>query len=249
MKILVVDDEAPARERLIRLIAELGGYELAGEAANGREAIELYDRLKPEIILMDIRMPVIDGLEAARHLTAHEQPPAVIFTTAYSDHALKAFETHAIGYLLKPVRKETLADALASAKRGTRAQLQAFSDDAAPGQARTHLCVHNRGNLELIPVDDIQYFRAEDKYVVLRHHKGQSLIEESLVRLEEEFQDRFLRIHRNALVAHAEIAGLEKPSVPGGGATLKLKRSEDRLDVSRRHLPAVRQFLKKKGTT
>lgn len=248
MKILVVDDEAPARERLIRLIAELGGYELAGEAANGREAIELYDRLKPEIILLDIRMPVIDGLEAARHLTAYDQPPAVIFTTAYSDHALKAFETHAVGYLLKPVRKENLAEALTNAKRSTRAQLQALSDDAAPEQSRTHLCVHHRGNLELIPIDDIQYFRAEDKYVVLHHRNGQSLIEDSLVKLEQEFQNRFLRIHRNALVAHAEIAGLEKPSRPGDGATLKLKHSEHRLDVSRRHLPTVRQFLKKRTT-
>jgi two-component system response regulator AlgR len=248
MKILVVDDETPARERLIRLIAELGGYELAGEAANGREAIELYDRLKPEIILMDIRMPVIDGLEAARHLTACEEPPAVIFTTAYSDHALKAFETHAVGYLLKPVRRESLAEALTSARRSTRAQLQALSADAAPDQPRTHLCVHNRGNLELIPVDDIQYFRAEDKYVVLHHRNGQSLIEDSLVKLEQEFQNRFLRIHRNALVAYAEIAALEKPSGPGGGATLKLKHGEHRLDVSRRHLPAVRQFLKKRTT-
>jgi two-component system response regulator AlgR len=241
MKILVVDDEQPARERLCRLIAELDGYEVVGQAANGREAIELYTALKPEIMLLDIRMPVMDGLEAARHLTVDETPPAVIFTTAYSDHALEAFNTHAVGYLLKPVRKENLAASLAAARRSTRAQLQAVNNDISAVNARTHLCVHIRGNLELIPVDEIYYFRAEDKYVVLHHRNGQALIEDSLVKLEEEFGSRFMRVHRNALVARTEVCGLEQSGV---GITLKLKHCEQRLNVSRRHLPAIRHFLK-----
>lgn len=241
MKILVVDDEQPARERLCRLIGELHGYEVAGEAANGREAIELYRVLKPEIVLLDIRMPVMDGLESAQHLSTDETPPAVIFTTAYSDHALEAFNTHAVGYLLKPVRKENLAASLAAARRSTRAQLQAVNDVIGKSKARTHLCVHIRGNLELIPVDEIYYFRAEDKYVVLHHRNGQSLIEDSLVKLEEEFGDRFMRVHRNALVAKTEVIGLEQS---GGGTALKLKHCEQRLSVSRRHLPEVRHFLK-----
>lgn len=241
MKIIVVDDEQPARERLCRLIAELEGYEVVGEAANGREAVELYTALKPEIMLLDIRMPVMDGLEAAQHLSIDETPPAVIFTTAYSDHALEAFNTHAVGYLLKPVRKENLVASLAAAGRSTRAQLQAVNRDMETAAARTHLCVHVRGNLVLIPVDEIYYFRAEDKYVVLYHRSGQSLIEESLVKLEEEFGDRFMRIHRNALVAKSEVCGLEHS---GAGNALKLKHCEQRLVVSRRHLPAVRHFLK-----
>lgn len=247
MKIIVVDDEQPARERLSRLIGELEGYEVIGEAANGREAIELYTTLKPEIVLLDIRMPVMDGLEAAQHLTTDETPPAIIFTTAYSDHALEAFNTHAVGYLLKPVRKEHLVTSLTAARRSTRAQfaqLQAIDKDMGMGasKARTHLCVHIRGNLELIPVDEIYYFRAEDKYVVLYHRNGQSLIEDSLVKLEEEFADRFMRVHRNALVAKADVCGLEQS---GAGCVLKLKHCEQRLNVSRRHLPAVRHFLKR----
>lgn len=241
MKIIVVDDEQPARERLSRLIGELEGYKVIGEAANGREAIELYTSLKPEIMLLDIRMPVMDGLETAQHLSIDETPPAIIFTTAYSDHALEAFNTHAVGYLLKPVRKENLVASLAAARRSTRAQLQAVNIDIGPSPARTHLCVHIRGNLELIPVDEIYYFRAEDKYVVLYHRSGQSLIEDSLVKLEDEFADRFMRIHRNALVAKAEICGLEQSSA---GSVLKLKHCEQRLSVSRRHLPEVRHFLK-----
>jgi two-component system response regulator AlgR len=245
MKIIVVDDEQPARERLSRLIGELEGYEVIGEAANGREAIELYTALKPEIMLLDIRMPVMDGLEAAQHLTTDETPPAIIFTTAYSDHALEAFNTHAVGYLLKPVRKENLAASLAAARRSTRAQfaqLRTIDKDMGTPKTRTHLCVHIRGNLELIPVDEIYYFRAEDKYVVLYHRNGQSLIEDSLVKLEEEFAGRFMRIHRNALVAKAEVCGLEQS---GAGCALKLKHCDQRLSVSRRHLPAVRHFLKR----
>lgn len=241
MKIIVVDDEQPARERLSRLIGELEGYQVVGEAANGREAIELYTALKPEIMLLDIRMPVMDGLEAAQHLSTDETPPAIIFTTAYSDHALEAFNTHAVGYLLKPVRRETLAASLAAARRSTRAQLQAVNSEMAASKTRTHLCIHNRGNLELIPVDEIYYFRAEDKYVVLHHRNGQSLIEDSLVKLEEEFRERFMRVHRNALVAKTEVCGLEQSS---GGTALKLKHCLERLNVSRRHLPAIRHFLK-----
>lgn len=243
MKIIVVDDEQPARERLCRLIGELEEYDVVGEAGNGREALELYTTLKPEIMLLDIRMPVMDGLEAAQHLSSDETPPAIIFTTAYSDHALEAFNTHAVGYLLKPVRKEKLAASLAAARRSTRAQLQAVNNDMGVPRARTHLCVHIRGNLELIPVDEIYYFRAEDKYVVLYHRNGQSLIEDSLIKLEEEFGDRFMRVHRNALVAKSEVCGLEQSSA---GSILKLKHGEHQLNVSRRHLPSVRYFLKRK---
>lgn len=243
MNILIVDDEQPARERLRRLLESLDVHTVAGEAANGREAIEHYNRLKPEIVLLDIRMPVMDGLETARHLALDETPPGIIFTTAYGDHALEAFETHAVDYLLKPVRRERLEAALASAQRRNRAQLEAVRDGAGQsGQARRHICVRHRGNLMLIPVEDILYFQAADKYVTLYHRGGQALIEESLVQLEQEFGDRFVRVHRNALVAAGQLCGLDKES--GGVTRARLRDCDARLEVSRRHLPAVRRLLK-----
>jgi two-component system response regulator AlgR len=160
MKVLIVDDEQPARERLVRLLAEINGYEVAGEAANGPEAIERYNALKPEIVLLDIRMPGMDGLETARHLMDDETPPAIIFTTAYGDHALEAFDTHAVGYLLKPVRTERLAEALDASRRSNRSQLAPALTHriGQPAEARTHICVRMRGNLQLIPLGDILYF-------------------------------------------------------------------------------------------
>jgi two-component system response regulator AlgR len=239
MKILIVDDEQPARERLQRLIEGLNDYVVVGTADNGREALLQYERLLPDIILLDIRMPVMDGLETARHLMTNPAPPAVIFTTAYSDHALAAFDAHAVDYLLKPVRPERLQEALQTARRSTRAQL-ATALEQQPA-ARTHICVRHRGNLELIPVEDIYYFRAEDKYVTLRHRSGEALIEDSLVKLEQEFGDRFLRVHRNALVAVQQVCGLKKLS---GGFAVMLKGTDHTLDISRRHLALLRRLLK-----
>jgi two-component system response regulator AlgR len=243
MKVLIVDDEQPARERLARLLVEIPGYEVAGEAANGHEAIDRYNALKPEIILMDIRMPGMDGLETARHLMADETPPAIIFTTAYGDHALEAFDAHAVGYLLKPVRAEKLGEVLRSAQRSTRSQLApALNDKPGAAAPRTHICVRLRGNLQLIAVKDILYFRAEDKYVTLQHVEGAALIEDSLVKLEEEFADSFLRVHRNALVAADRISGLKK--LADNNFAVSLKGTDETLDISRRHLAAIRRLIK-----
>lgn len=243
MRILVVDDEKPARDRLKRLVDSLEDYSLAGDAADGREAIELYNKLKPEIVLLDIRMPQMDGLEVAQHLMADETPPAIIFTTAYSDHALAAFETHAVDYLLKPIRKERLVSALQSAQQNTRAQLDAITvSESSLKSARTSICVRHRGNLLLIPVESILCFRASDKYVTLYHDEGEALTEESLVHLEQEFADSFIRIHRNALVAQKHISGLNKKS--DGSTVLVLRDSDLQLEVSRRHLPNIRQHIK-----
>lgn len=245
MKVLIVDDEQPARERLARLLTDIKGYEVAGEAANGSEAIERYNALQPEIVLLDIRMPGMDGLETARHLMGDETPPAIIFTTAYGDHALEAFDTHAVGYLLKPVRAEKLEEALRASQRSNRSQLApALADmvDQLDAEARTHICVRMRGNLQLIPVSDIFYFRAEDKYVTLQHTGGTALIEDSLIKLEEEFTGRFLRVHRNALVAAERISGLKK--LADGTFAVMLKGSEETLDISRRHLAAIRRLIK-----
>ncbi len=243
MRVLIVDDEALARERLRGLVGDIEGYVVAGEAAHGAEALELCGREAPDIVLLDIRMPHIDGLEVARHLAALERPPAVIFTTAYEDHALEAFSTHAVDYLLKPVRGERLRNALRAAQTLTRAQAQALHSEGAGGR-RGHLLARGRNRLELIPVDEIFYLRAEHKYLLVRHAGGEALIEESLKELEREHGERFMRVHRNALIAVDRLAGLERGA--GGRTYARLRGLDERLEVSRRHAPAVRRFLERR---
>jgi two-component system response regulator AlgR len=243
MKILITDDEALARARVHSLLAEIGGSEVVGEAANGKECLLLSDRLKPDVVLLDIRMPGIDGLEAATHLATYEKPPAVIFTTAYGDHALAAFETHAVDYLLKPIRKERLAAALQRACTPNRAQINAIrgDDDGAPA-ARTHLCVRFRDVVQLIPVAEIIYFRADQKYIVLHHLEGEALLEESLSALEREFSADFVRIHRNTLISKAFFQGIEKDRE--GHYRAALRDTGDRPEISRRHVATVKRLLK-----
>ncbi len=243
MRILVVDDEKLARARMRELIEKSGEHTIVGEAMNGNEAIEKTMALKPDCLLMDIRMPVMDGLEAAMHLQSLDTPPAVIFTTAYDQHALEAFEVNAVDYLLKPIRKDRLSSALQKAKRVTLKQLKEVSRSQEESKARSHISVHMRGQITLIPVQDIVYFMADNKYVTVRTAAEQHLIEDSLVSLEEEFKDRFLRIHRNALVAVDHIRGIEKQ--PSGRWRVLLRDVDDKLDVSRRHTPAVRRWTRR----
>jgi two-component system response regulator AlgR len=225
MRILIVDDETPARDRLKRLIEELDGCECAGEAGNGTEAISLVSRLAPDVVLLDIRMPGMDGVEAAQHLSRLEEPPAVIFVTAYDEYALRAFDAQAVGYLLKPVRKEKLADTLQRAARLTRPQLTALARHAVPAQRRTHLSVRLRGELRLIPIEEVLFF-------LVRHVGGEELIEESLRSLEEEFTPDFVRIHRNALVAARHIASIERSA--DGQYAVRLRGHDGELPISRR---------------
>jgi two-component system response regulator AlgR len=243
MKILVVDDEKLARARMRELIEKEGEHLIVGEAMNGNEAIEKTMELKPECLLMDIRMPVMDGLEAAMHLQSMEIPPAVIFTTAYDQHALEAFEVNAIDYLLKPIRKDRLSAALQKAKQVSTKQLREVSKAQNESSSRSHISVHMRGQITLIPVQDIVYFMADNKYVTVRTTSEQHLIEDSLVSLEEEFSERFLRIHRNALVAVDYIRGIEKQ--PSGRWRVLLREIDDKLDVSRRHTPEVRRWTRR----
>jgi two-component system response regulator AlgR len=231
MRILIIDDEPPARDRLRRLIEEVDGCECVGEGGNGQDAIALVNRLTPDVVLMDVRMPGMDGVEAARHLGTLDQPPAIIFTTAYDEYALRAFETQAAGYLLKPVRKEKLGEALARAARLTKPQLAAIAA-TTNARRRTHLSVRVRGELRLIPIEEILYFLADQKYVTVRHRGGEDLIEESLKALEEEFAPDFLRIHRNALVATRHMATIERAE--DGQYSVRLRELPDALQVSRR---------------
>ncbi|OGI48520.1 MAG: DNA-binding response regulator [Candidatus Muproteobacteria bacterium RBG_16_65_34] len=242
MRVLIVDDEKLARERLRELLNDLSGYTVVGEAANGAEAVEKAAELNPDVLLMDIRMPGMDGLEAAMHLMGMEHPPSVIFTTAYDQHALDAFEVNAVDYLLKPIRKERLANALAKARKLTMKQLKEVQESRPEPPARTHISVHLRGNIRLVPVPDIVYFTADSKYVVVRTATDEHLIEDSLVNLEKEFGERFLRVHRNALVATTSIRGIEK--TPAGSWQVVLKAADKRLDVSRRHTAGVRRWAR-----
>jgi len=241
VKILIVDDEKPARNRLSRMVGELGQHELVGEAVNGVEALGMSQSREPDIVLMDIRMPGMDGIEAARHISRLDEPPAVIFTTAFSDHALEAFETHAVDYLLKPVKQDRLKAAIDAAIRPTRAQA-ARSGDALSGlEPRQHICARVRGSLVLVPIDSIYYFHAEQKYVTVRHREGEVLIEDALKALETEFGDRFFRIHRNALVSLEALGGMQSDN---DGHLVTFRDIEDKLEISRRHLPGVRKIIR-----
>ena len=243
MKILIVDDESLARQRMRDLLTDLGETDIVGEAVNGSEAIEKTVTLKPDLLLIDIRMPVMDGLEAAMHLQGIENPPMVIFTTAYDEHALEAFEVNAVDYLLKPIRKERLEAALQKAQPVSGEQLKEVSRAADSKSARSHISVHMRGRITLIPVQDIIYFIADNKYVTVRTATEQHLIEESLVSLEEEFSDRFLRIHRGSLVNTDYLRGMEKNTA--GHWRVLMKGIDEKLVVSRRHTPQVRRWVRR----
>lgn len=241
MNVLIVDDEPPARDRLHNLLDQLPDYHCCGEASNGAEALRLAESAPPDIVLLDIQMPGLDGLETARRLAALARPPAVIFVTAYGEHALEALDAQAVAYLLKPVRLERLERALTNASRLNRAQLASLTADRAEA-GRTHIRARLGQRLELIPLADVCYFLADQKYVTVRHRNGEALIEESLKALETELGARVMRVHRNALAMALHVTGLEKSA--DGGVHLIFDNIPDRLEVSRRHLGMVRQFLK-----
>ena len=241
MRCMLVDDEPLARERLARLLSDQGGYELIGQAGNGQDALAMIEAERPDLVLLDIAMPGMNGLELATHLNTLASPPAVIFCTAYDEHALAAFDARAIDYLLKPVRAERLAEALERARHYCDADLSKVRNDQH--SQRQHICARVRGNLELIPVDQIIYFHAEHKYVTVCHENGEVLIEEALTSLENDLGERFLRIHRNALVDTQRIAGLVRRS--DGQFCVRMAGCDTLLDVSRRNLPRVRRLLKK----
>lgn len=241
LRILIADDEAPARNRLRELLADCAAtlpLAVAGEAANGREALEFAARQDIDVALLDIRMPEMDGLEAAEHLLKLSRPPAVIFTTAYDSHAVQAFEVNAIDYLLKPVRPERLLAALAKAAAAPPPRPENLR--AAAGEPRRHLSMNERGKITLIPVADILYLRADLKYATARTAEREYLLEESLNHLEQEFGDRFVRIHRNCLVAREAVAGFEKDGE--GGWVALLRGCAEKLAVSRRQQHVVKEL-------
>lgn len=233
MKLLIVDDEPPARDRLRRLIEEIGDYTQIAEAGNGQEALDRCSELQPDVVLLDMRMPGLTGIEVARHIDSLETPPAIIFTTAYDQYAVEAFETEAVGYLLKPVRKEKLAHALRHAARISPSRLVKLAESARIEHRREQICARLGEQLRLIPLTDIYYFLADQKYVTVRHTGGESLIDESLKALASEFSNEFVRIHRNALVAEKYISAVERAD--DGKYAVRMRDTGDVLEVSRRH--------------
>ena len=239
MKILIVDDEQLARERMHRQLQELDSdYEII-EAENGIIALEQTEKYNPDIILLDIRMPGMDGIETANKLSELDTPPAIIFTTAYDEYALNAFDSHAIAYLLKPVRKEKLDKALQSAKRLNRVQLKSIQHEDETKEH--HLSVRIHSGVRKIDLSDIFYFQAEQKYVTVKYREGEVLIEESLKSLESRFNESFIRIHRNALISKQQLKAIRKDQQ--GRYLTELKDIDDKIEVSRRHVAAVRKFL------
>lgn len=250
LRVFIVDDEAPARARLKALLADIAAdlpNTLAGEAANGAEALDRLAAVPADVALVDIRMPQMDGIELARHLARLDAAPAVVFTTAYDQYAVQAFELNAVDYLVKPVRAQRLAAALEKARRA--APLRPDMLQRLAPQGRRHFSVAERGRIQLVPVADVVYLKAELKYVTARTREREFLLDESLTHLEEELAARFVRVHRNCLVARGAIAGFEKETAEDGEThwVVRLAGLDERLPVSRRQWPAVKAAVTGEG--
>jgi two-component system response regulator AlgR len=245
LRLLIVDDEVPARRRLREVLDDCGqdlALEVVGEADNGLDALEHVQREQPDAVLLDIRMPGMDGIEVAQHMQKLTRTPAVIFTTAYDSYACQAFEVNAVDYLMKPVRAERLASALTKAKHLNLAMLDALR--LAHPRARSHLSLSEKGRLKLVPIEDILYFKAELKYVTVKTTEHEYLLDESLVKLEAEFSGRFLRIHRNCLVARNKIDQMGKTLGSEEAHYIRLHGLDEPLPVSRRQYSQIRELLR-----
>ena len=247
LRVLIVDDEAPARNRIRDLLSDCAlkmPIKIAGEAENGRRALDMLPACEADVMLLDVRMPEMDGLEVAQHLQKLDEPPMVIFTTAYDAYALKAFDVHAVDYLLKPIRLGRLFDALSRVRTITPLRLDVLRE-LKPDE-RTHLSVNERGRIHLIPVSDIVFLKAELKYVTVRTADREFLLEESLAKLEQEFLGRFVRVHRNCLVAKEAVRGFVRETDADGEGhwMVVLKDISEKLAVSRRQQHIMREFGK-----
>ncbi|KKM89124.1 hypothetical protein LCGC14_1251810 [marine sediment metagenome] len=243
--ILIVDDEPLARERLRRLAEDLPDYQVCGEAADGESTLARVAELQPDILLLDIRMPGVDGLEVASRLSQLSNPPAIIFCTAYDIYAIQAFDVQAIAYLLKPVRKIALAEALARAGRVNRVQLQVLAREHTGKSANQpedeQMAVRTHRGTELIDIAGIRYCQADQKYVTIYHSRGETVSDYTLKDLETAYPRQLLRIHRNTLVGARFVQALKR--TPAGHNLVLLRENLGELQVSRRHASSVRQWL------
>lgn len=237
--ILIADDEPLARERMSRLVGQLPGYTICGEAGDGDTALRLVAEQHPDIVLLDIRMPGKDGLAAAGQINDLKHPPAIIFCTAYDDYAIHAFQVQAVAYLLKPVRKEALAEALARAGRVNRVQLQALQTGADSKERR--LAARTHRGVELISLNSIYYCEADHKCVTIHHDQGETVTDFTLKELEQSYPGQLMRIHRQTLVGARHITGLHRGE--DGQYQITLRHRQTGLAVSRRHASDVRNRL------
>lgn len=242
MEILIVDDEPLARQRLVRMIEKLETHNVIAQAENAEAALAAIEHYDPDVVLLDVRMPGKDGLTLAHEVSQLEYPPAIIFCTAFDQYALDAFGTCAIGYLLKPIKSEQLADALAKAQKLNKVQLAVTQPRADTKNTRTHISAKTRRGIELIPIEDIRYFVADHKYVTVYHINGEHLLDETLKELEEEFGERFIRIHRNALVSVKHIEAVERTGE--GQYQVRLHSTQQKPVVSRRHVGNLKNLIK-----
>lgn len=246
LEVFIVDDEPPARNRLKDLLtdcAEQLPLTLVGEASNGVEALDKLSEVHADVVLVDIRMPQMDGIELAQHLNKLHKPPVIVFTTAYDSYAINAFEQRAIDYLLKPIRLGRLFEALTRARSAVPVRSEVLQE-LIP-EPRKNLSIHERGKIVLVPIEQVLYLRAELKYITVRTIDHEYLIEESLIALEKEFAARFIRIHRNCLVAKEEIEGFEKVTetdISEAYWSVKLKGLPELLPISRRQQFIVKEF-------
>lgn len=244
MRILIVDDEPLARGRLRRLILEMPGYEIAGEADSGREALEIVEKEEPDVVLMDIQMGgAVNGIQVARMLALDDMPPAVVFTTAYPEHALAAFSTGAAGYLVKPVRLDSLRDALQKIQKLSRAQLGILPYNSSQRPRREAVVAITREGRVRITADTILYFFSDQKYTTVRHLNGEHLITEPLQTLEADFSPWVLRIHRRYLVSIRFIDSLERMPGEPTQFCVRIQHVPDPLPVSRRRVAMARRSL------
>ncbi len=243
LRILLVDDEAPARRRLRELLDDCSAalpITVVGEAQHGREALDLLQSAPADLVLTDIHMPDMDGIELARHLLKLPHPPVVIFTTAFHEHAVQAFEVSAVDYLMKPVRVQRLLSALQKVPRLKPVSAEKLAQ--LPASARRFLSVTERSRVVLVPLDEIVYLKAELKYITIRTTQREYLLEESLTKLEFEFGNRFVRVHRNCLVSRDFIRGFERRVNNDGDShwEVLLTGVAETLPVSRRQQFVVR---------
>ena len=231
-RVLIVDDEPLARARLSALVRECEDTEVVGALGDGESALAAISELQPDVVLLDINMPGIDGVAVAKRWTGRGRPQ-VIFCTAYDTRALEAFELGAVDYLLKPVRIERLRAALARAQRR----------HADVGDEPTIYLRGRLGSEEIrVALDDVICLLAEEKYVAVHHRQGELLIEESLRQLEESYPEQLVRLHRNCLVPPARVLGLK--TLADGRVLARLDGTDFTPEISRRNLAVVRRLLR-----